>query len=66
MSIVIKIRKGETLDRALRRFKRKMEREEIIQDVRAKLHYVKPSVIRREKKRAAIFINKVRQRYENM
>lgn len=66
MPIVVRIRKGETLERALRRFKRKIDREDIIPAVRSKLHYVKPSVIRRKKKEAAIFMNKVRQRYENM
>ncbi|MBC8011238.1 MAG: 30S ribosomal protein S21, partial [Burkholderiales bacterium] len=35
MPIEIKIRKNEPVDRALRRLKKKLERENIIKDVRA-------------------------------
>ncbi len=42
MSIEIKIRKNELADRALRRMKKKLDRENIIKGTRAKRYYEKP------------------------
>jgi hypothetical protein len=36
MSIEIKLRKGEPMDRAIRRLKKSLDREGVIRDVRAK------------------------------
>ena len=66
MSVEVKVRNGETLERALRRLKRRLDREGIIRDVRAKRHYQKPSEIKREKKKMEAFNNMLRQRYANM
>jgi small subunit ribosomal protein S21 len=41
MSVEIKIRKGETVDKALRRLKKKIDREGIIKDARAKRGFEK-------------------------
>ena len=43
----------EPLERALRRFKKKIEREGILKDLKARKHYEKPSVVKRRKARAA-------------
>ena len=66
MSVEVKVRNGETLERALRRLKRRLDREGVIRDVRAKRHYQKPSEIKREKKKVEAFNNMLRQRYANM
>jgi small subunit ribosomal protein S21 len=42
MSIEIKIRKNEPVDRAIRRMKKKLDRENIIKGVRAKRYFEKP------------------------
>lgn len=55
MALEIKLRKGESLDRALRRIKRKIDRENIIRDVRAKRYYEKPCEVRRRKRKVANF-----------
>ncbi len=65
MPVEIKIRKGETMDKALRRLKKKVERENIIRDVRAKRTFEKPCEERRRKKKVQAFNNMLRQRYEN-
>lgn len=49
----IKLKENEPLERALRRFKRKMEREGIMKQLRARKHYEKPSERRRKKIRSA-------------
>ena len=46
----IEIRKGEAFESALRRFKRKIEREGILREVRDRSHYEKPSKKRRRKR----------------
>ena len=49
----IRVGENETLDSALRRFKRKCARDGIIGDLREKGHYEKPSVRRKKKAEAA-------------
>ncbi|MCD8481623.1 MAG: 30S ribosomal protein S21 [Verrucomicrobia bacterium] len=66
MSVEIKIRKGEPMERALRRLKKKLDREGVIRDVRAKRYYEKPSEERRRKKKVAAFSAMLRARYENL
>ncbi|MEW6170298.1 MAG: 30S ribosomal protein S21 [Candidatus Omnitrophota bacterium] len=50
----IEIRKGESFESALRRFKKKIEREGILREVRDRKHYEKPSERKRKKFRKKI------------
>ncbi|MEE9166357.1 MAG: 30S ribosomal protein S21 [Candidatus Neomarinimicrobiota bacterium] len=43
----VTVRKGEPLERALRRFKKKYEKAGILREVRRKSYYLKPSAARR-------------------
>src|SRR5690606_9851084 len=63
MPIEVKIRKGEPVDRAIRRLKKKLDREGVIRDVRAKRYFEKPSEVRRRKRKVAAFTNMLRNRY---
>ncbi|MCL2838367.1 MAG: 30S ribosomal protein S21 [Oscillospiraceae bacterium] len=49
----IKIKDNESLDNALRRFKRSCARAGVMSDVRRHEHYEKPSVRRKKKSEAA-------------
>jgi len=49
----VKVKENESLDSALRRFKRQTSRDGVIQEVRKREHYEKPSVMRKKKKAAA-------------
>ncbi|MBP1576582.1 MAG: 30S ribosomal protein S21 [Oscillospiraceae bacterium] len=49
----IRVRDNESLDSALRRFKRQSQKDGIIQEVRKREHYEKPSVKRKKKSEAA-------------
>ncbi|MBU1006083.1 MAG: 30S ribosomal protein S21 [Candidatus Omnitrophica bacterium] len=49
----IEIGQGESLEKALRRFKKKIEREGILKQLKARKHYEKPSEIKRKKIRAS-------------
>ena len=48
---IVEVRENEPLEKALRRLKKKVEREGILKVVRARKHYEKPSVARRRKLR---------------
>jgi small subunit ribosomal protein S21 len=49
----VKIGKNESLDNALRRFKRQCQRSGVLSEVRKREHYEKPSVKRKKKSEAA-------------
>ena len=49
----IKVGENETLESALRRFKRKCARAGVLSEVRKREHYEKPSVKRKKKSEAA-------------
>ena len=49
----VEVQKGESLDSALRRFKRQCARSGVLAEVRKREHYEKPSVKRKKKSEAA-------------
>ena len=49
----VRIKENESLDNALRRFKRMTQKDGVIQEVRKREHYEKPSVKRKKKSEAA-------------
>ena len=51
----IKLKKGEPVERALRRLKKKMDREGTIKDVRNRRAFEKPSARKRRKMKASKF-----------
>jgi len=48
----VEVRKDESFEAALRRFKKKIEQEGILREVRDRKHYEKPSERKRKKSRA--------------
>ncbi len=52
--IEIQVRERESLERALRRFKKKWERAGILREVRNRSFYVKPSDEKREANKKAV------------
>ncbi|MCT4673748.1 MAG: 30S ribosomal protein S21 [Prolixibacteraceae bacterium] len=57
--IVIPIKEGENIERALKRFKRKFEKTGTVKELRGRKHFVKPSVRRREEVKKAIYIEQL-------
>lgn len=47
----VEIKKGESFEVALRRFKRKLNQEGILREVRDRKYYEKPSAKRRKKRK---------------
>ena len=50
---LIKVREDESLENALKRFKRKCEKSGILTEIKKRQHYEKPSVKRKRKALAA-------------
>jgi len=52
--VEVQVREKESLERALRRFKKKWERAGVLRELRTKAFYVKPSDEKREMKKKAV------------
>lgn len=52
--IIIKVKEGESIDRALRRYKKKFEKTGILKSVRGRMFYRKPSEDKKEMEKKAI------------
>lgn len=62
--IIVPVKDGENIERALKKFKRKFERTGVIRELRARQQYDKPSVLKRLQKERAIYVQKLRQKEE--
>ena len=65
MSIEVKIRKNEPVERALRRLKKKLDRENVIKDVRGNRYFEKPSEAKRRRKKVEAFNTMLRHNWDN-
>ncbi|HOV72103.1 MAG TPA: 30S ribosomal protein S21 [Dysgonamonadaceae bacterium] len=62
--IIVQVREGENIEKALKKFKRKYEKTGVSKELRKRQAYVKPSVERRQKKQRAIYVQKLQQEEE--
>ncbi len=62
--IIVPIKEGENIERALKKFKRKFEKTGAIKELRARQEFTKPSVKRREEVKKAIYIQNLQQTEE--
>ncbi|OFY91856.1 MAG: 30S ribosomal protein S21 [Bacteroidetes bacterium RIFCSPLOWO2_12_FULL_31_6] len=62
--IIIPIKEGENIERALKRYKKKYERTGALKELRIRKQFDKPSVINRQGKLKAIYIEKLRKAEE--
>ena len=59
----VKLRKGEPVEKAMRRLKRLLSREQTLQTARAHRRFEKPSAKRRRKEKAARFAAMLKLRH---
>lgn len=59
--IIIPVKEGENIERALKRFKRKFEKTGVIKELRDRQKFTKPSVINREQRKKAIYVQGLQQ-----
>ena len=58
--IIVPVKEGENIERALKKFKRKFERTGVVKQLRARQQFDKPSVLKRLAKERAVYGQKLR------
>ena len=59
--IVVPVKEGENIEKALKKFKRKFEKTGVVKELRARQQFDKPSVLNRQKRERAIYVQKLQQ-----
>ena len=57
--IIVNVKDNESVDRALKRFKKKFERTGVLKELRARTYFEKPSVAKRKQKERAAYKQKL-------
>ena len=59
--IVVPVKEGENIERALKKFKRKFEKTGVVNELRNRQQFDKPSVVKRLAKERAIYVQKMQR-----
>jgi small subunit ribosomal protein S21 len=59
--IVVPIKEGENIERALKKFKRKFEKTGAMKELRNRQAFTKPSVVKRDQIKKAIYIEQLQR-----
>lgn len=59
--IIVPVKEGENIEKALKKFKRKFERTGIVKELRSRQAFEKPSVVNRKKMMKAVYVQQLRQ-----
>ncbi|MBN1116367.1 MAG: 30S ribosomal protein S21 [Bacteroidales bacterium] len=59
--IIVPVKEGENIERALKKFKRKFEKTGVVKELRSRQAFRKPSEDRREEVKKAIYVQKLQQ-----
>lgn len=62
--IVVPVKEGENIEKALKKFKRKFEKTGVVKELRRRQQFDKPSVINRLKKERAVYVQHLKQMEE--
>ena len=63
--IIVPVKDGENIERALKKFKRKFEKTGVVKELRTRQQLNKPSVLKRLKMEHAVYVQKLRQAEED-
>jgi len=64
--IIVPLKEGDNIDKALKKLKRKFEKTGISREIRERQKFTKPSIVNREQRLKAIYIQQLRQEQANM
>ncbi|MDR2138009.1 MAG: 30S ribosomal protein S21 [Tannerella sp.] len=62
--IVVPLKEGESIERALKKFKRKFEKTGVVKELRSRQAFIKPSVAKRKQRIRAIYVQQLQQAEE--
>ena len=63
--IIIPLKEGENIERALKKFKRKFEKTGVVKELRERQAFTKPSVKKRQELLRATYVQRLQQNEEN-
>ena len=58
--IIVQVKEGDNIEKALKKVKRKYEKTGIVKELRARQAFQKPSVTNRKKMMKAVYVQKLR------
>lgn len=64
--IEVELRKGETVDKALKRLKKRMDRNDVLRKARERRHHITPSEKKKELKKRLKFQDYLRNKYRDL
>ncbi|GAB6959402.1 30S ribosomal protein S21 [Prevotella aurantiaca JCM 15754] len=62
--IIVPVKDGENIERALKKFKRKFEKTGVVKELRSRQQFDKPSVKKRLKMERAVYVQHLRDAEE--
>lgn len=57
--IIVPVKEGENIERALKKFKRKFEKTGVVKELRNRQAFTKPSIKKRQQKNHAVYVQKL-------
>ena len=54
--IVVPVKEGDNIERALKKFKRKFEKTGVVRELRSRKNFDKPSIVKRAKMMKAVYV----------
>jgi small subunit ribosomal protein S21 len=58
--LIIPVKEGENIERALKKYKKKYDKTNVMKQLRSRKEFEKPSVTRRQEKIKAAYVQKLR------
>lgn len=62
--IVVPLKEGENIEKALKKFKRKFDKTGVVKELRSRQAFVKPSVVKRKQNMHAAYVQQLQQAEE--
>ncbi len=60
--LIVNVKENESIDKALKRFKKKFEKTGVLKELRARTFFEKPSITRRTEVKKAAYIEAIRRK----
>ena len=62
--LIVQVKEGQNIERALKKFKRKFEKTGVVKELRSRQAFEKPSVTNRKKMMKAVYVQQLRRNEE--
>ena len=62
--IVVPVKEGDNIEKALKKFKRKFEKTGVVKELRRRQQFDKPSVLNRLKREKAVYVQQLKRNEE--